>query len=120
MSLLPNYQQYQAFANDYNNQFQVLNILGLIFIVLLTLSVIISFLSTVKMIRIHEEMHLLYKFIEKTDVKKIIKELSIIKESIGNINTETSDQITHKDYEELITKHDIEEASSRELQEISI
>lgn len=53
VSLLPNYQQYQAFSQDYANQYQILQILGYTFIVILTISIMLSFLSTVKMIKIH-------------------------------------------------------------------
>lgn len=90
------------------------------FIVVLTLSITVSFLSTTKMIKIHEEMHLLYRFIEKADIKKVIKELSIIKDSIGDINTDAQDQLTHKNYEELLTKQELEEASSREIHDMPV
>jgi hypothetical protein len=87
--IMPIYQQYEAFADDYTNQFQILQILGYVFIIILTLSIIISFISTAKMINTHEQMHLLYKFIDRSDVRKIIKELNIIKLSIGNVNLES-------------------------------
>jgi hypothetical protein len=40
-------------------------------------------------------MHLLYQFIDRSDVKKVIKELTIIKDSIGSVSL--SDNV-HKSY----------------------
>lgn len=51
----------------------------------LTVAIVVSFTSTAKMIDIHEQMHLLYRFVDRADVKKIVKELTIIQEAIGTI-----------------------------------
>lgn len=51
-------------------------------------------------------MHLLYQFVDRTDVKNIIKELTHIKESVGSVAVTNQ---THKRYTQLITRKEVME-----------
>lgn len=101
MRIMPVYQQSNAFLGDYIAQYQLLQVLGYVFIATLTVAIIISIGSTVKMIDIHEQMHLLYKFVDRNDVKKIIREVTVIQDAIGTISHENS---THKTFDQTITR----------------
>ena len=104
MGIMPVYEQVDAFFNDYLSQYQLLNILGYVFIIALTTTIIISFGSTAKMINIHEQMHLLYKFVDRNDIRKILKELTIIQDAIGTIVDEEN---MHKTFDQVLTKKNL-------------
>lgn len=108
MGIMPVYEQFGAFVEDYIGQFKVLQVLGYVFMIVLTVSIIISFSSTAKMIDTHEQMHLLYQFIDRNDVKKIVRELSVIKDCIGSVTLSIDG---HKSYSQLITRRDLIETS---------
>jgi hypothetical protein len=97
----------------------VLQVLGYVFIIILTVAIIISFVTTAKMIDIHEQMHLLYRFVARSDVTKIIKELSLIQDAIGTIANGNG---MHKTVEQVITRRNLFEShheisdSHRELE----
>jgi hypothetical protein len=53
VGIMPVYEQYETFLNDYLDQYKLLTVLGYVFIAILTLAIIFSFASSAKMIDTH-------------------------------------------------------------------
>lgn len=53
------------------------------------------------MINIHEQMHLLYKFVDLSDIRKTIKEITSIQSTLGTIANENG---INKTVDQIITR----------------